>query len=115
MHSMLVRLAAVACATAIAVVTSPAHAQTVEEFYKGRSMPMIIGFSAGSGYDIYARLLARYMGRYIPGNPSMIPQNMPGAGSMRAAQYVANVAPRDGSVLATVSRSMPVEPLLGDA
>lgn len=98
-----------------AALAGPARSQTVEEFYKGRSMPLIIGFSAGSGYDIYARLLARYMGKYIPGNPTIVPQNMPGAGSQRAAQYIYSVAPKDGSVFGTMSRSMPVEPLLGDA
>ncbi len=76
---------------------------------------MVIGFSAGSGYDIYARLLARYMSRYIPGKPTIVSQNMPGAGSLRAAQYVGSVAPKDGSVLGTMSRSLPVEPLIGDA
>lgn len=98
-----------------AALAGPARSQTVEEFYKGRSMPLIIGFSSGSGYDIYARLLARYMGKYIPGNPTIVPQNMPGAGSQRAAQYIYSVAPKDGSVFGTMSRSMPVEPLLGDA
>ncbi len=106
----------IACGVAIiAVSTVPARSQSVEEFYKGRSMPLIIGFSAGSGYDIYARLLARFMGKYIPGNPTIVPQNMPGAGSQRAAQYIYSVAPKDGSVFGTMSRSMPVEPLLGDA
>ena len=98
-----------------AALAGPAYSQTVEEFYKGRSMPLIIGFSSGSGYDIYARLLARYMGKHIPGNPTIVPQNMPGAGSQRAAQYIYSVAPKDGSVFGTMSRSMPVEPLLGDA
>jgi len=96
-------------------LTGPARTQSVEEFYKGRNVSMVIGFSAGSGYDVYARLLARYMGRYIPGHPTFIPQNMPGAGSLRAAQYLYNVAPKDGSAIGTLSRSMPVEPLLGDA
>ena len=93
---------------------NPAHAQSVAEFYRGRTMPMVIGFSSGSGYDIYARLLARFMPKYIPGNPTIISQNMPGAGSLRAAQYVAQVAPKDGSVIGTMSRSLPVEPLIGD-
>jgi tripartite-type tricarboxylate transporter receptor subunit TctC len=93
----------------------PAPAQSVEEFYRGRTMPMVIGFSAGSGYDIYARALARHLGKYIPGKPNLVPQNMPGAGSQRAAQYIYGVAPKDGSVIGTFSRSMPVEPLLGDA
>jgi tripartite-type tricarboxylate transporter receptor subunit TctC len=75
----------------------------------------VIGFSAGSGYDVYARQLARFMGKYIPGNPTLIAQNMPGAGSQRAAQYIYSVAPKDGSVIGTVSRSMPVEPLLTGA
>ena len=92
-----------------------ARAQSVEEFYRGRNVTMLIGFSSGSGYDIYARVLARHMGRYIPGNPTIVPQNMPGAGSLRAAQYLYNVAPKDSSVMATMSRSAPVEPLLGEA
>ena len=106
-----------ACVTLIvaAAAHAPAKAQSVEEFYRGRSMPLIIGFSVGSGYDIYARLLARFMGKHIPGNPTIVPQNMPGAGSQRAAQYLYSVAPKDGSVFGTMSRSMPVEPLLGDA
>ena len=103
-----------AAATMIALA-GPARAQSVEEFYKGRNVSMIIGFSAGSGYDIYARTLARFMGKHIPGHPALIPQNMPGAGSQRAAQYLYGVAPKDGSVIGTISRSMPVEPLLGDA
>ena len=98
-----------------AAVASPIQAQSVEEFYRGRSMPLIIGFSVGSAYDLYARHLARFMGRYIPGNPTIVPQNMPGAGSQRAAQYIYSVAPKDGSVFGTMSRSMPIEPLLGDA
>ena len=89
-------------------------AQSVEEFYRGRTMPMVIGFSVGSGYDLYARLLARHMPRYIPGKPTIVPQNMPGAGSLRAAQFVQSVAPKDGSVIGTMSRTLPVEPLLGD-
>lgn len=91
-----------------------AQAQGVADFYRGRTMQMIVGFSSGSGYDIYARLLARFMPKYIPGNPTIISQNMPGAGSLRAAQYVAQVAPKDGSVIGTMSRSLPVEPLIGD-
>ena len=94
---------------------SAADAAGVEEFYKGRSVSLIIGFSAGSGYDIYARLLARFIGRYIPGNPTIVPQNMPGAGSQGRACTSTRVAPKDGSVIGTMSRSLPIEPLLGDA
>ena len=102
-------------AALIAAIASPVQAQSVEEFYRGRSVPLVIGFSVGSAYDLYARHLARFMGRYIPGNPTIVPQNMPGAGSQRAAQYIYSVAPKDGSVFGTMSRSMPIEPLLGDA
>jgi tripartite-type tricarboxylate transporter receptor subunit TctC len=101
----------------IIAVSMPTAARSgaVEEFYKGRSVPLIIGYSVGSGYDIYARLLARFIGKYIPGNPTIIPQNMPGAGSLKAAMYLHGVAPKDGSVIATMGRSAPIEPLLGDA
>jgi tripartite-type tricarboxylate transporter receptor subunit TctC len=64
---------------------SAAHAAAPAEFYKGRTIPVIIGYSAGGGYDLYARVLSQYMGRHIPGNPTLIPQNMPGAGSIKAA------------------------------
>jgi tripartite-type tricarboxylate transporter receptor subunit TctC len=105
--------------TAIAVVAmsipTGARSAGVEEFYKGRTVSLIIGYSAGSGYDIYARLLARFIGKYIPGHPTVIAQNMPGAGSLKAAMYVHGVAPKDGSVIATIGRSAPIEPLLGDA
>jgi len=87
----------------------------VEDFYKGRTVSLVIGYSPGTGYDIYARLLARFIGRHIPGSPTVIAQNMPGAGSLKAANYVYAVAPKDGSVIATIGRSAPLEPILGDA
>jgi tripartite-type tricarboxylate transporter receptor subunit TctC len=101
----------------VAALSMPtvARSASVEEFYKGRTVSLIIGFSAGTGYDIYARLLARFIGRHIPGNPTVIAQNMPGAGSLKAAMYVYAVAPKDGSVIATIGRSAPLEPLLGEA
>jgi tripartite-type tricarboxylate transporter receptor subunit TctC len=92
-----------------------ARSAGVEDFYRGRTVSLIIGYSVGSGYDIYARLLARFIGKYIPGNPTVLAQNMPGAGSLKAAMYLYNVAPKDGSVIATIGRSAPIEPLLGDA
>src|SRR5205085_3703126 len=87
-------------------VASPARAQSVEEFYRGRSVTILVGFTAGGGYDLYARLLGRHIGRYIPGNPTIVVQNMPGAGSMKATQYVYGIAPKDGLTLASVSRGM---------
>ena len=104
-----------ACVAAALALAVPAGAQSVEEFYRGRSITVLVGFTAGGGYDLYARLLGRHMGRYIPGNPTMVVQNMPGAGSMKATQYVYGVAPKDGLTLATVSRGMVTEPLLNAA
>jgi hypothetical protein len=100
---------------ALAALASVARADSVADFYKSRSISMIIGYSVGGGYDAYARLLARYIGRHIPGEPSIVPQQMTGAGSLRAANYIFSVAPKDGSVLGTFSRSMGIAPLLGQA
>ena len=90
-------------------------ADSISDFYKNRSVSLVIGYSVGGGYDAYARLLARYIGKHIPGEPSIIPQQMTGAGSLRAANYIFSVAPKDGSVLGTFSRSMGIAPLLGQA
>src|SRR5260370_18363424 len=76
---------------------------------------MVVGFTAGGGYDLYARVLGRHMGRHIPGNPVFVVQNMPGAGSLRDTRFVYNVAPRDGTVIATGNRSVITDPLLSDA
>jgi tripartite-type tricarboxylate transporter receptor subunit TctC len=92
-----------------------AAADSVDTFYKGLNMPLIIGYSAGGGYDVYARLLARYFGKHIPGNPTIVPQNMTGAGSLRSANYIFSVAPKDGSVFGTFSRSMGISPLIDKA
>ena len=95
--------------------TALLRAQSVEDFYRSRSVTILVGFTAGGGYDVYARTLGRHLGRHIPGNPTVVVQNMPGAGSLKATQYVYGVAPKDGTVLATVSRGMATDPLLGDA
>ncbi len=96
-------------------LSATARAQTVEEFYRGRTVNIIVGFSAGGGYDLYARLFGRHIGRHIPGNPTIAVQNMPGAGSLKATQYVYNVANKDGLTLGSVSRGMLAEPLLSGA
>jgi tripartite-type tricarboxylate transporter receptor subunit TctC len=100
---------------ALVAAASTAKADGVADFYKGHSISLTIGYSVGGGYDAYARLLARYVGRHIPGEPSIVPQQMTGAGSLRAANYIFSVAPKDGSVLGTFSRSMGIAPLLGQA
>jgi tripartite-type tricarboxylate transporter receptor subunit TctC len=96
-------------------MTAPATAQSVEDFYRGRTVTIVVGFTAGGGYDLYARVLGRHIGRHIPGNPQVVVQNMPGAGSLKATQYLYSVAPKDGTVLATVSRGMATDPLLTGA
>ena len=77
----------------IAVTAISAGAQSVADFYRGRTIQMVIGVSAGGDYDLRARLLARYMSKHIPGNPKIVPQNMLGAGGLVAANWLANVAP----------------------
>jgi tripartite-type tricarboxylate transporter receptor subunit TctC len=99
-------------ATALA---GPVHAQKPEEFYKGKTVNVVIGYSPGGGFDLYARVLAKYMGRHIPGNPTIIPQNMPGAGSLKAVEYLIGVAPKDGTVFGTFSHTISIAPLLGEA
>jgi tripartite-type tricarboxylate transporter receptor subunit TctC len=99
----------------LAALSAPASAQSVEEFYRGKTITILVGFTAGGGYDLYARVLGRHIGRHIPGNPAVVVQNMPGAGSLKATQYVYGVAPKDGTVLATVSRGMATDPLLNEA
>jgi tripartite-type tricarboxylate transporter receptor subunit TctC len=109
---MRIRLA-IACLGLAASAVSPASAQSVEEFYKGKTITLSIGFDTGGGYDIYGRLLSRHMGKHIPGRPAIIVQNMPGAGSLRAAQHLFSLAPKDGTALGTFGRQMGIAPLLG--
>ena len=94
-------------------IIAAAQAQDVSSFYKGRTINVICGFAAGGGYDAYARLISRHMGRHVPGAPQMIVQNMTGAGSVRAANYVYVNAPKDGTVIAAVNQNMPMYQLLG--
>ncbi len=105
-----------ACALAIALLVSliseAARCAGVEDFYRGRTVSLIIGYSVGGGYDLYARLLARHMGQYVPGHPSIVPQNLTGAGSLRAATFLYSVAPKDGSVFGTFGRTIATNPLL---
>ena len=91
----------------------PARADSVADFYQGRTIDLEVGYSTGGGYDIYARMLARHMGRFIPGNPTIVPKNMPGAGSQRLANWLAQAAPRDGSTFGTFGRGTAFDPVLG--
>ncbi len=103
---------ALAMLASLTLGDAAARADAVEDFYKGKTVYVLIGYSAGGGYDLYARLLARHIGKFIPGAPNVLPQNMPGAGSLKAIQYLATVAPRDGTYIGTFGRSLPVYPLL---
>lgn len=90
------------------------QAQSVDEFYKGRTMTAIIGFPPGGGYNHYMRLLTRYMPRHIPGNPNIISRNMPAAGSLVAANYIYNTAPKDGSLIGVFAASTLFSKLMGE-
>jgi tripartite-type tricarboxylate transporter receptor subunit TctC len=92
-----------------------AQAPSPEVFYKGRQMIMLVYSPGGSTYDIYARALVRHMDRHIPGKPNFVVQNMPGAGGLKAIEYLYSQAPKDGSVFGTVGRGLPFEPMLGRA
>ena len=108
-------LAALLCFIAPAAI---ALAQSPADFYKDRSVNLYIGYSPGGAYDLYSRVIARHMGAHIPGNPTLVPQNMEGAGSLRLANYLYRVAPQDGSAFGTFGRGIAFDPLLigqGDA
>jgi tripartite-type tricarboxylate transporter receptor subunit TctC len=98
-----------------ALYVPAAQAQdAVAAFYKGKQINLIVGSSAGGGYDTYARLLGRHLGKYIPGNPIIVPSNMPGAGSNAAAAHIYAVAPKDGTVIGAVQTAAVLDPLFGD-
>lgn len=111
------RVVLVAIGSALAVIVSGisggVSAQpAVADFYKGKQIRLVIGLGAGEPYDVYARLLARHITKYIPGNPPVIPQNQPGAGSLNAINSIYNTAARDGTVIGTGHRFIPMMPLL---
>jgi tripartite-type tricarboxylate transporter receptor subunit TctC len=97
---------------ALALLFAPtAQAQPVTDFYKGKNVTVAIAFSPGGGYDLYARVLARHMGKHIAGNPTLVPQNMPGAGGLRVAQFYSQAAPKDGLSFGTFTRMAGIAPL----
>ncbi len=99
---------------AAVAATSAAAQDSVANFYRGKTVQMIVGTSPGGGYDLYARLVARTIGKYIPGNPTVVTSNMSGAASIVATQHIAIAAPKDGSVIGAVFPGAIMEPLLGD-
>ena len=99
-----------AVAIVLALTSTPAAA---DEFFAGKTVTIVCGYGSGSGYDINARFVARHLGRFLPGHPTVIVRNAPGAASLNAANQVANLAPKDGTTLGFVARGMGIEPLLG--
>src|SRR5258706_4050495 len=108
---------AVAFGVALMAVSSAtgARAEDSPDFYKGKTISLYVGSTTGGVYDVYARLLARHIGRHISGNPKILPLNMEGAGGLRLANFLYNAAPKDGTVIGTINRGAPFEPLLGEA
>ena len=102
-------MAAIVLTGALAV---PANAQSADPFYKGKRITIVVGSAAGSGYDAYARLLARHMTKHIAGNPLVIVQNMPGGGGLTAANHLYNVAVSDGTVIGSVQRGLLISPMI---
>jgi tripartite-type tricarboxylate transporter receptor subunit TctC len=93
-------------------LAAPAAADDVADFYRGKRISLVIGYGSGGGYDIYARMLGRFIGEHIPGKPTIVPQNMPGAGSRSAANWLYTIAPKDGTVIATLGQATPTDQAL---
>ncbi len=104
------------CASAViagGLAGGNARADAVADFYKGKAVSLMIGFGVGGGYDTYSRVLARHLGGHIPGKPTIVPKNMPGAGGLKVANFLYNAAPRDGASLGVFAASTALEPLFG--
>ena len=102
-------------ALATLAIPAPAQAQeTVEQFFKGKTVSIYVGSSAGGGYDTYGRLLSRHLGNHIPGRPNIVVQNMPGAGSNKAAGFIFTVAPKDGTAIGAIFPGAVLQPLIGE-
>ena len=104
----------VASAALLMAAAVPTRAQPAVDF-KGKTITFVISFEAGGPYDLYGRLVARHIGRHLPGNPTVVAQNMPGAGGMRGINYLYNVAPKDGTSFGVVSQTVPIGQLLQNA
>jgi tripartite-type tricarboxylate transporter receptor subunit TctC len=105
----------VLAASLLVLKPMPASAQSAAGYYAGKQVKMIIGLGTGGGYDLWARMVARHIGRHLPGNPTVISQNMEGAGSFRAASYMYSQAPKDGTVMALIARDASLGPITGNA
>src|SRR5580692_6454718 len=106
------------CALALAAIAlagsgGPGFAQAGDDFYKGKQLSVMIGYGAGGSDDLWARIISRHIGEYIPGHPTIVPINAPGAGSLLLANQITNTQPKDGTVIGLINRGIPFEPLLG--
>src|SRR5438876_3725738 len=106
-------LVLIAPAILLGLSTHAANAEDAAAFYSGRNLNLIVGFNVGGGADLYARLIARHLGKHVAGHPTVIVRNMPGAGSMAAANHVFNVSPRDGSEIGLFAGNIAVDPVIG--
>src|ERR1700676_1140567 len=105
---------ATAAVAAVALArATPARADPIEDFYRGKTLRMLIGYGPGGGYDIYGRLVAEFLPRHLPGHPTIVTQNMPGAGSFVAAKYLYDVAPRDGTVFGSLAQTLALDSTVG--
>jgi tripartite-type tricarboxylate transporter receptor subunit TctC len=104
-------LGAAAVAGAALARVAPVRADPVEDFYRGRTLRLLIGYGPGGGYDLYGRIVAQFLPRHLPGHPTIVPQNMPGAGSLLAAKYMYTAAPKDGTVLGSLAQTLALDSL----
>ena len=98
----------------LALGSAAARAEGVADFYRGKELRLIIGASVGGGYDIYSRAIAKHLGDHMPGNPTIVPQDMPAGGGLAAANHIYNVAPKDGSVIGSIQNTVPFEPFFNN-
>ena len=115
MSSRLSACGAFLAAFAVVAATVPVKSESAEDFFRGKQINVIIGYNPGGPYDVYTRLAATLLPKYIPGNPRIVPQNMPGVGSAKAANFLYNQAPRDGLTIGVIGQQLPVNQALGDA
>src|SRR3954447_7073180 len=99
---------------ALSSATAAAAGADVADFYRGKTLRILVGYGPGTGYDVYARLLSRHLAKHMPGQPAIIIQNMPGAASLTMLNYLYNVAPRDGTAIGLPARGLFIEPLFGN-
>jgi tripartite-type tricarboxylate transporter receptor subunit TctC len=103
----------IVCATMLVSANTLGRADAVSDFYTGKTVNLVIGYAPGGGYDLYARTLGRHIARHIPGTPNIVVQNMPGAGSLKAANFLYTIAPKDGTTFGGFARGAYIDPLLG--